>query len=358
MPTRYFLFLILPFTSLSQNQQQIQALHKQLKFDSILSFSGPLYESLQIAHLRKGKKEALYYLEWELLYDQYGNDSSSLGYTKAIIDFEKQRIGDFFPINTKEIWRDELAGEKLSLALLKGKKGQTLIWRQENDDNFEFHVSPRFFKSVDTNFRMGSYIAVQEGKSWYWYDWYEQNLLADFSSDAPENLVGIGIGMNAYSFKLLGQFSKWKTDIPVDQIIMDPINGDGVFTIRSRSNQLWGMYQILGNDFREVIPMQYDSIRFYPWNSPITAVYREGKVGFYLSYWSYDSLAREIVPCEYDDYKRYQKDDGSLYLAVKKEGHWAWIDWINNKLESELIYPELDSLPYPYYQQEYWPEEE
>lgn len=360
MPTRYFLFLVLPFSLLGQNAQQIQALHNHFTFDTVLSFSGPPYESLQIAHLRKGKKEALYFLSWEHYYDQYGNDSSVIDESWALIDFKKQSIGTFFPIDPEGLFIDELLGEDIALAISQSRKGKALIFRRGDYDYYQYHISPQYFKAIDINYRMGSYIAVQDGKKWFWYDWFTQERISDFPAENASDLIGLAEGsqMDSYSFQVLGKFQAWKKGLFIDQIKMDPINGDGVFIVRNHQNQLWGMYQDLGDSFQEIIPMQYDSIRFYPWNSPITTVYRDGKLGFYLSYWSYDSLAKEVIPCEYHDYKRYEKDDGKLYLAIQKEGQWAWIDWANNILKSELKYESLDDLPYPYYQQEYWPTEE
>ena len=46
---------------------------------------------------------------------------------------------------------------------------------------------------------------------------------------------------------------------------------------------------------------------------------------------------KQSIPCEYDDYQRATKEDGSPVLAVQKNGHWAWIDWRNGELKTEDI---------------------
>ena len=102
----------------------------------------------------------------------------------------------------------------------------------------------------------------------------------------------------------------------------------------------------------ELIPMQYDSLRYFPFNGNYTAVYNDGKVGFYLAYWSYDKQARQSVACLYEDYKRYSVK-GISYLAVKKNGKWGWVDWMTGEEKSEFKYDTPDDLPYPYYKQKY-----
>lgn len=107
-----------------------------------------------------------------------------------------------------------------------------------------------------------------------------------------------------------------------DSIVFDPINEDGVYILRNAEIGLWGMYQFE----KEIIPMAYDHIEFYNWNSPITFVQKEGKWGIF--YGSFSDSPQETVPCLYDELKRFNYQ-GYLYIAGKKEGKWSWVNWFN-----------------------------
>lgn len=52
------------------------------------------------------------------------------------------------------------------------------------------------------------------------------------------------------------------------EIEMDEGNGDGVFKAKSRATKKWGMYQWMfdGVKTRELIPMEYDSVKYIPFN--------------------------------------------------------------------------------------------
>ncbi|MCV9385491.1 WG repeat-containing protein [Reichenbachiella ulvae] len=145
-----------------------------------------------------------------------------------------------------------------------------------------------------------------------------------------------------------------KKKLKADRIEMDEGNGDGVFKARNKKTKKWGMYQwqFEGLQTQELIPMQYDSVRYFPFNGNYTAVYQGSKVGFYLSYWSYGDEARETVACIYDDYKRFTAE-GVPKLAVKKNESWGWVDWMTGEEKSEFKYATPEDLPYPYYKQEY-----
>ena len=137
-------------------------------------------------------------------------------------------------------------------------------------------------------------------------------------------------------------------------IEMDAGNGDGVFKARSRANRKWGIYQWMfeGTNVKEMIPMAYDSLKYFPFNGEFTAVYNNGKVGIYLCEWSFGKNAKQTVECKYDDYRRVRvrKDsysEGKIYLALKKEGKWGWMNWMTGKEMSEFIYDTMDEMPSP-----------
>lgn len=144
--------------------------------------------------------------------------------------------------------------------------------------------------------------------------------------------------------------------LDADLVVFDENNGDGAFKARHRNTFKWGIFQDFGDEIVEMIPMRYDSLRPFPYNGNFTAVYNQGKVGFYLCSWSYEEEAKESVPCVYEDYQRYN-NEGTTYLAVKKNEKWGWVDWLTGEEKSELKYNSKDDLPYPYYKQERWLDE-
>ena len=160
--------------------------------------------------------------------------------------------------------------------------------------------------------------------------------------------------VNAQSFPKQKIMAKLKAD----RIDMDEGNGDGVFKARDKKTKKWGMYQWMysGTKVKEMIPMEYDSVRYFPFNGSFTAVYNDGKLGIYLCEWSYGEDAKQTVECKYEDYRRInvRKDKYSrsiLYLAMKKDGKWGWVDWMTGEEKSEFIYDTTKDLPYPDYDQ-------
>lgn len=152
-----------------------------------------------------------------------------------------------------------------------------------------------------------------------------------------------------------GQFpeKQLKKALSADIIEMDEGNGDGAFKARNKRSKKWGMFQWMydGTKTKELIPMEYDSVRYFPFNGAFTAVYNKGKVGFYLSAWSYED-AKQTVACLYDDYQRFNAE-GSVYLAVSKDGKWGWVDWLSGEEKSEFKSDTKEDLPYPDYEQKY-----
>ena len=149
-----------------------------------------------------------------------------------------------------------------------------------------------------------------------------------------------------------------KAKLKADRIEMDEGNGDGVFKARSKKTHKWGMYQWMysGTNVKMLIPMEYDSVRYFPFNGSFTAVYNDGKVGIYHCEWSFGDEAKQTIECKYEGYRRVnvRKDkysSPSLYLAMKKNGKWGWVDWMTGEEKSEFIYDTIKDLPYPEYAQ-------
>ncbi|MDX5320044.1 MAG: hypothetical protein LPK45_03115 [Bacteroidota bacterium] len=145
-----------------------------------------------------------------------------------------------------------------------------------------------------------------------------------------------------------------KKNLSADKIEMDAGNEDGVFKARHQKTKKWGMYQYTYDGVKciELIPMQYDSLRYFPFNGAFTIVYNDGKLGCYLSYWSYETRAKQSVPCLYQDYQRYDVE-GTVYLAVKRDDAWGWVNWLTGEEMTEFIYDTKENLPYPTYTQSY-----
>lgn len=168
--------------------------------------------------------------------------------------------------------------------------------------------------------------------------------------------IGVLVILMIFSQLLFSQFPKKELmkKLKADRIEMDKGNGDGVFKARNKKTKKWGMYQWMyeGVKTKELIPMEFDSVKFIPFNGSFTAVYNNGKVGFYLSAWSYDE-AKQSVACLYDDYQRYNVNN-TTYLAVKKNGKWAWIDWLTGEVKTEFIYDKKSDLRTPEFKQSYY----
>lgn len=148
---------------------------------------------------------------------------------------------------------------------------------------------------------------------------------------------------------------KIKKKLKADLLEMDHGNGDGVFKARNEKTKKWGLYQYTYSDteVEVLIPASYDSLRFIPFNGSFTVVYLGGKAGIYLSKWSYGDDAKQTVECLYDDYQRFSIENGTTYLAVKKDGYWGWLNWYTGEEKSEFKYAEKSELPYPYFKQEF-----
>jgi len=192
------------------------------------------------------------------------------------------------------------------------------------------------------------YVLFQKDEKWGLIDWFDQFVIVDPIFETPDEVPLIHIERS-----MMDIYRTAKKSLEADLIIFDPNNGDGGLKARHKETKKWGMYQFIGDEQKELIPMHYDSLNFYPFNGKYTTVYSKGKVGVYLSYWSYDEESKQTVECKYDDYKRYNAD-GVSKLAMNKNGKWGWVDWLTGEEKSEFKYESPDDLPYPHYKQNYW----
>ena len=297
-------------------------------------------------------------------------------------------------MKAKEIIWNDSSGEEMVLAKMKSTKKWGLYAVSMNMQEFSFEevIFPKFdslsffkprskFQIVKSNDKYGvllnpyeienaaeraqckfdavihknieeeDYVLIKENNKWGLIDWFDGFYIVDPMFDSPDEVPLIKM-----SSWMIETFQLAKKSLDADLVIFDPNNGDGGLKARNKKTKKWGMYQFLGEEKVELIPAKYDSISFYSFNGKYTSVYNNGKVGFYLSHWSYNEQAKQTVACIYDGYKKYNAD-GVSKLAVKKNGKWGWIDWLTGEEKSEFIYNSPADLPFPQYKQNYWYDE-
>lgn len=283
------------------------------------------------------------------------DDSTYVCNTTTAIQPNYHNISSFTIIDSEKLDPEYVPEGEIEIATLTTKKKVGIVYRW-NDYEYEYIEPTLFFDKVDWSYSPGTQVAVFNNKKWGVYDWYHQGMIAECTyasiKDFPK--TNNPNGLDPYTVEIMTAFNNQKDVQKTDLIDLDGGNGDGLFKSRSQTTQKWGLYQYLGDEIVEAIPMKYDSLYHFPWNGNYTAVFNDGKVGFYLSYWSYATEAKQSVPCIYEDYKRYITDDQIPKLAVKKEGKWGWVDWLTGEEKSEFIYNTPDDLPYPHYKQEMW----
>lgn len=171
-------------------------------------------------------------------------------------------------------------------------------------------------------------------------------------SEALKKLSKLDLGANAYKTQFL---LKHKVDS------IRSMNYDGVYQFRNGLTKKWGMYQLSTgenstNFYKELVPIQFDSISKPCFNCPVTAVYQKENVGFYALSYNPQKNGKLTVPCIYDSYKLYDHR-GKTFIAVQKAGKWGWINWATGKEESQFTYDTPEDLPFPSFKQEFRKEE-
>lgn len=269
------------------------------------------------------------------------------------------RISAFNITGDPEIEYDEIIPAKFdSIGWFKGMEPFTIVKDEDKYgillNPYEVHDAAKEAKCKYDAVKMlekdGRYYSlVRRGTKWGLIDWFEGIWLVDPSFESSDEVPLVWVESWA-----IDSFKENKQKLNADILIFDEGNGDGVFKARDKATKKWGMYQSLYEGKTTIlIPAKYDSLRFFPFNGEFTAVYNDGKVGFYLSYWSYESKAKQTVKCLYEDYQRFN-NEGVKYLAVKKNGKWGWVDWLTGEEKSVFKSKTTENLPFPHYEQETW----
>lgn len=152
----------------------------------------------------------------------------------------------------------------------------------------------------------------------------------------------------------LETFDELRELVPVDLILPDPNNGDGIYKVRDKNSKQWGMFQFISSGIDTLVPALYDSLEFYAFNGVLTPVWLDGKVGFYGF-----SERDQLLACAYDDFKvvKYRRSIHSpayIHLLVKKEDHWGYVDFPSGEPLSGFTESHPDSVPLPSRESSYY----
>ena len=355
------LLLLSVFTYAQEPHWDAQLLEKT-KGKKVICWEAPYSNTTTWTAIVKVKKKVgLYLVSMTEDINEEGNVSTNVDDVNEQIEPKYKEIGAFISVNKEDSDRvDYLQGFDVKVAEVPSKKKTGIIIQYGDSYDVYYMDAKDFFQAIDWEQNKGTHVPVLNNEKWGIYDWYHQKYVFNCDYAYVEALPKTTdpYGFNEYSIEIFKAFNDDSERDNIDIIDLDGNNGDGLFKARSAKTHKWGLYQYLGDRIVEAIPMKYDSLHHFQWNGNYTAVFNDGKVGFYLSYWSYDEDARQTVPCIYEDYKRYTTEEDQIpRLAVKKEGKWGWVDWLTGEEKSEFTYETPDNLPYPWYEQKLWLEE-
>ena len=138
--------------------------------------------------------------------------------------------------------------------------------------------------------------------------------------------------LNAQDDDYNKKIEKRKNKISADRWESDKGNEDGVYKARDKKTHKWGMYQITDEFTKILIPMKYDTVRFFNFNGPFTLVWNNGKVGVFVSPWI--DTKGQSIECIYEDGKVVHDKEDNYYFAAKKNGKWGWVDFYTGEEQS------------------------
>lgn len=158
--------------------------------------------------------------------------------------------------------------------------------------------------------------------------------------------------LNSYDLEDL-KFVKKK--LKADVVVFHS-NGDKLLKARIKKTGKWGLYFLSGSDKIETrIPANFDDINLEA-ETPFIDVYTKGKVGIYVLEYNFSGQSEQTVLCDFDDFKVIEKTYKSTklpYLALKRDGKWAWVNWLTGTYGTEFAYDSPENLPNPTFEQKF-----
>lgn len=351
-----FLIVYVPFFSFTQIKEWDNQFLNLSHSKKILKWEQCAYaEDIFIVYASNGKYDQIYLTNICSDYDINGNDSLYICDIRPILNSKFQIKNTFVEIDSIYQYQYGEYGyeyeNKIVYTIVKKNKYYGILYSEGDyycDGSIEEPTD--FFEEIDIKHSKGTYILVKQNKKWGIYDFYNKLFVLNPYYSNKNEVPKHYFNMTIQTYREISLINKNRKLDYIDDIKWDTNNGDGVMIARSQKTHKWGMYQGWNGEYSELIPMKFDSIQFFSWNAYFTMVFNDGKAGAYLCKWSYDSQTKQSVPCIYEDYQKY-KYNNQIYLAVKKEGNWGWVDWLSGEEKSDFIYLSKEDLPYPNYKQ-------
>jgi len=367
--TKSFIILMLlsTFGANAQEAEWLDYFFKKTKTTEVLSSSPPSEYENNWSIIAKNKKGKIGIFTFEVYeeYTQDGKDTSYIAYINTIIKPSFDDITSFEPLNQEVINRvDDLMGSAVEIAQVQRNNKTSLLIRINfgYGNEKEYLIPTEYFQSISWSENKLTLVPVQRKNKWGLYDWLKQEfvLKCDFGSmeSLPQTSHPDGFS-DSYSLELYQSFSKKHKDYQIDKINIMEDEWGSTFSARNGKTQKWGVYEAFDDEFKTLIPMEYDSIAGYSYEFPFTTVYQNGKGGIYLTIapildcgGDYQDL-RQSVQCFYDEFRVFYGDGNTPKLAAKKDHKWGWIDWLNGEQKSEFKYDSFEDLPKPKYEQKW-----
>ncbi len=155
--------------------------------------------------------------------------------------------------------------------------------------------------------------------------------------------VLISFSLHAQDEDYNKKIEKQKNKFAAENWEYDSGNEDGVYRAQSKKTHKWGMFQLTDDMAEMLVPMNYDTLKFFGYNRPFTFVWNDGKLGVYFSPWL-DKTKGQTVACIYDSGKIFHDSEDYYYFAAKKNGKWGWVDFYTGQDQSPFIVEAVSEL--------------
>lgn len=221
----------------------------------------------------------------------------------------------------------------------------------KNTNKYGILKSPFEFENIESDIKMRfnaikmvkkdgkNYLIAKKGRKWAQLDWktgvnYTPFIYMKFKD----------IEFKELSDAELAFMAKIRRKKGFDYVEFDRVNKSEIYMARQSRLRKWGILKGFDpNTSKELVPVEFDSLDFFPSNKSFTAAYLGGKIAFFNYI---DGNVKKISEPIYEDYKSAEFND-MLYLAVKRQGKWGWMDWTDGEIKIKSISPSFDKLPQP-----------